>query len=64
MTPNYLCVLCTALGFTAVGMQGGTPAKKDGSRRAAEFAALIQDFCRHEVPEALVEGINRFSSAW
>jgi hypothetical protein len=52
MTPIYLRVLCTALGFAAVVMQGGTLPKKEGARRAAQFAALIEEFCRATVPEA------------
>ena len=51
-TLKDLRVLCTALGFTAVVMQGGTPPKKEGAGRAAQFAGLIEEFCRASVPEA------------
>jgi hypothetical protein len=51
-TPTNLRVLYTALGFTAVVMQGGTLPKKEGARRATQFAGLIEEFCRASVPEA------------
>jgi hypothetical protein len=52
MTPTYLRVLCTALGFTAVVMHGGRVPKKEAAGRATEFAALIEEFCRASAPEA------------
>lgn len=53
MTRTDLRVLCVALGFTAVVMQGGTPSKKEGACRAMEFADLIEAFCYKTVPDAL-----------
>jgi hypothetical protein len=53
MTPMQLRVLCAALGFTAVVMQGGKLPKQEGARRASEFAGLIEEYCRVAVPEAL-----------
>jgi hypothetical protein len=52
MTPTYLRALCAALGFTAVAVQGGKLPADEGARRAAQFANLIEEFCRHMVPEA------------
>jgi hypothetical protein len=52
MTPTDLRVLCTALGFTAVVMKSETTPRKEGARRAREFARLIEEFCRETVPEA------------
>lgn len=55
MTPTALIefrLFCTALGFTAVVIQGGQPSKKDGALRAKTFAGLIEVFCRETVPEA------------
>ena len=55
MTLTDLRILCTALGFTAVAMQGGTPPKKESALRAAGFASLIEEFCRTSLPEAFGE---------
>lgn len=52
MTPHSLRALFDALGFTAVVIGGGTLPRKEGNRRAREFAGLIEEFCRHAVPEA------------
>jgi hypothetical protein len=53
MTPSDLRVLCAALGFTAVVMQGGKLPKQDCARRASEFAGHIEEYCRITEPEAL-----------
>lgn len=52
MTPVDLRVLCAALGFTAVAVQGGRVPRAEGARRAREFASFIEEFCRSCVPEA------------
>lgn len=52
MTRIDLRVLCAALGFTAVVMQGGRIPRQEGARRASEFAGLIEEYCRITVPEA------------
>ena len=52
MTRINLRAFCAALGFTAVVMQGGKIPKQEGARRASEFAALIEEYCRISVPEA------------
>ncbi len=52
MTPTYLRVLCSALGLTAVVVQGGKLPREEGTKRAIQFASLIEDFCRETVPEA------------
>lgn len=52
MTPSDLRVLCVALGFTAVVMQGEKVPKQDCARRASEFAGHIEEYCRLTVPEA------------
>lgn len=49
MTRTDQQILFTALGFTAVVLQGGR--EDDGSRRAQEFARLIEEFCRATLPE-------------
>lgn len=51
MNPTDLRILCTALGFTAVVMQGGKPSKKEGAVRATGFASLIEEFCRSALPD-------------
>jgi hypothetical protein len=56
MTPMDLRVFCAALGFTAVVMQGGKVPKQEGTRRASEFAGLIEEHCQITVPEALEQG--------
>ncbi|MDX2028076.1 MAG: hypothetical protein SFW62_05525 [Alphaproteobacteria bacterium] len=56
MTPRDLRLLCTALGFTAVVMQGGKISKKEGAQRAADFATLIEEFCRLTLPDAIDDG--------
>lgn len=55
MTPTDLRILCTALGFAAVVMQGGRPPKKESNLRAAAFAGLIEEFCRASLPEVFDE---------
>ena len=55
MTPTDLRILCTALGFTAVVMQGGRPPKKESNFRAAVFAGLIEEFCRATLPDVFGE---------
>ena len=45
MTTINLKTFCTALGFTAVVMQGGKIPKKDAALRATGFANLIEEFC-------------------
>jgi hypothetical protein len=52
MRPLDLCVLCAALGFTAVVIRGGKAPKEEGARRATEFASFIEEFCRIAVPKA------------
>jgi hypothetical protein len=52
MTPTDLRVLCTALSFSLVVMQGGNGPKEEGACRATAFAALIEEFCRQSVPDA------------
>jgi hypothetical protein len=52
MTPTDLRVLCAALGFTAVVIQGGKVPKQEGARRASEFTELIEEYCRLTVPGA------------
>src|SRR5262245_26897916 len=56
MKPTDLRILCAALGFTAVVMQGGKPPKAEGDGRARDFAILIEKFCYASVPEAFEEG--------
>jgi hypothetical protein len=51
MTPIDLRILCTALGFTAVVMQGGKLPKSEGVLRASGFANLIEEFCRTTLPD-------------
>lgn len=65
MTTIDLRVLCTALGFTAVVMQGEKIPRKFGALRATAFANLIEEFCRSTVPEAFAadEGDRKFSAA-
>lgn len=55
MKPRDWRVLCTALGFTAVVMQGGRMSKTEGGLRATKFAGLIEEFCRVSLPEAFAE---------
>jgi hypothetical protein len=55
MTLKDLHVLCAALGFTAVVMQGGKVPKKEGAIRATAFSGLIEEFCRATVPDAFDE---------
>ena len=43
-------ILFTALGFTAVVIQGASGA--DGAARAVGFAHLIEEFCRETIPNA------------
>ena len=50
LTQADIRFLCTALGFTAVAMQGKAQ-DKDSALRAAAFASLIEEFCRAHVPE-------------
>lgn len=50
LTQADIRFLCTALGFTAVAMQGKAQ-DKDSALRAAAFASLIEEFCRVHVPE-------------
>jgi hypothetical protein len=50
LTQADIRFLCTALGFTAVAMQGKAQ-DKDSALRAAAFASLIEEFCRTHVPE-------------
>ena len=52
MSSVSLKTLCTALGFTAVVMQGGKLPKKDAALRATGFANLIEDFCLEATPDA------------
>ena len=52
MSPTDLRILCLALGFTAVAMQGEETSPKEGHRRAVDFAKLIEDFCRISLPDA------------
>lgn len=52
MTLKDLRVLCAALGFTAVVLQGGKLPKKEGAMRARALGRLIEEFCRSTVPEA------------
>ena len=52
MTRTDYQVLFTALGFTAVVMQGEKLAKAEGKLRALAFAKLIGEFCQLNVPEA------------
>ena len=61
MTPTDLRLLCAALGFTTVVMQGGNPPKSEGNRRAIAFADLIEEFCRVTVPDAF--GVANFNLA-
>ena len=49
MTPQDLRTLCTALGFTAVVINGGER-QKDSARRALGFANLIESFCNYTIP--------------
>lgn len=58
MTLTDLRLLCTALGFTAVVMQGGEIEKKDGALRATGFANLIEEFCRVSFPEAYARDVK------
>ena len=66
MTTIDLRVLCTALGFTAVVLQGEKIPRKLGALRATTFATLIEEFCRSSVPEAFPaagEAERKFSVA-
>ena len=57
MTRNDYQILFTALGFTAVAVQGDVG--QDGAAKARAFAGLIESFCRAELPEAFAhEEIN------
>lgn len=51
MSPTDFRVLCTALGFTAMAMQGDIT-RKENAGRARSFARLIEEFCRTSMPEA------------
>lgn len=55
MTAADLRLLCTALGFTTVIMQGRDVPSPDGARRAAALAGLIEEFCRATVPDLFSE---------
>jgi hypothetical protein len=50
LTQADIRFLCTALGFTAVAMQGRAQ-DKDSALRATAFAGLIEEFCRGHIPE-------------
>jgi hypothetical protein len=52
MTPADLRTFCTALGFTAVVMQGNTG--KDNAARAQDIAVLIEEFCRTTLPDVFL----------
>jgi hypothetical protein len=52
MTAMDLRVLCAALGFTTIVMQGGRVPKQEAAGRASDVAGLIEEFCRIVVPEA------------
>jgi len=52
MTETDLRLLCTALGFTAVVMQGEKLLKDESASRAVGLAKLIEEFCHASVPEA------------
>jgi len=56
MTPQDLRILSTALGFTAVVMQGENISKKDGARRATGLANLIEEFCHTALPDSFGAG--------
>ncbi|HEU0118286.1 MAG TPA: hypothetical protein VFR09_06600 [Alphaproteobacteria bacterium] len=58
MSPTDIRLLCTALGFTAVVMQGDKISSAEAPSRAAGFAELIEAFCRVNVPEAFEETIE------
>lgn len=51
LTQADIRFLCTALGFTAVAMQGKSAATQEGAQHAAAFADLIEEFCRTTLPE-------------
>ncbi len=53
MTPTDLRILCAALGFTTVVIQGKKFPKKESDKLAAAFANLIEEFCRVTIPSAL-----------
>lgn len=57
MTRDDLRIFCTALGFTAVVMQGGEH-QKDRALRATGLANLIEEFCRSAMPELLNENLD------
>ena len=52
MSNVSLKTLCTALGFTAVGMHGAQLPKKDAALRATGFANLIEAFCLEAAPDS------------
>jgi hypothetical protein len=52
MKPTDFRLLCMALGFTAVVLQGDKIPKQHGALRAAALADLIGAFCQAAVPEA------------
>ena len=51
-----LRVLCNALGFAAMAVQGDA-GLKEGAFRARGFARLIEEFCRTSIPEAFSDEV-------
>lgn len=51
-------LLCSALGFTAIILQGGKAPKHIAARQAGHYAKLIEEFCRLAIPEAF-EGAHQ-----
>jgi hypothetical protein len=59
MTLTDFRLICTALGFTAMVIQDGKKVPNDeASIRAAGLAKLIEEFCRHTMPEAFDDEVG------
>jgi hypothetical protein len=55
MTPLDFRLICIALGFTAMAMHGDKIPHNERAQRAMDFATLIEEFCRAQLPECHVD---------
>src|SRR5579862_3563611 len=59
MDSSDLRILCTALGFTAVAIQGDKLPKVQAALRAKKLSNLIEEFCHAAVPEAFNDDLEQ-----
>ncbi|MDX2028134.1 MAG: hypothetical protein SFW62_05815 [Alphaproteobacteria bacterium] len=62
MIATDIRLLCSALGFAVVAIQGGRLPKKTVMLRAADYARQIEEFCRFSLPKIFEDASSTSTS--